>query len=163
MNKYKKQAILITLSFVAILLIFTSTWLEISEFQKDKFELNVEIVGYKYIATNLNPMDFDEEASIHLVKDELGYIDLIITTKFGMYEFEDIIIRGHLVMDKSGNYFSYTLDSPREGFFMNLYFFPNQIELDLAFDGGNGQLFYRGFLKEGYTTISPLYFPQKLN
>lgn len=156
MNKRKKQAFLITLSFVAILLIFTSTWLEISEFQKDKFELKVEIVGYKFIAANPNHiMDFDEEASIHLVQDELGYIDLIITTKFGTYEFEDVIIRGHLVMKKSGNYFSYNLNSTREGFFMNLYFFPNQIELYLAFDGGNSQLFYHGFLKEGYTTISP--------
>ncbi len=158
MNKSKKQVILITLSFVASLLIFTSAWLEISEFQKDKFELKVKIVGYKFIEANPNHIiDLDEEASIHLVKDELGYIDLIITTKFGTYEFEDVIIRGHLVINKSGNYFSYNLDSPREGFFMNLLFFPNQIELHVAFDGGNGQFFYRGLLKEGYTTIAPLF------
>jgi len=29
--------------------------------------------------------------------------------------------------------------------------------LNLAFDGGNGQLIYHGFLKEGYTTIPPLF------
>ena len=158
MNKSKKQVILITLSFVASLLIFTSAWLEISEFQKDKFELKVKIAGYKFIAANPNHIiDIDEKASIHLVKDELGYIDIIITTKFGTYEFEDVIIRGQLVKKKSGNYFTYTINSPREGFFMGLYFFPNQIELNLAFDGGNGQLFYHGFLKEGYTTIAPLF------
>lgn len=186
MNKYRKQIILFVFSTVALLWIFSSgvislhsfnnydinlrtkiseneallheTWLEISESQGDKFELNVEIVGYKLISTNINPMKFDEEASIYLIKDELGYIDLIISSKFGIYEYEDVIIRGHLVMDQSGNYFvSYNIDSPREGFFMDLLLFPDYIELNLAFDGGDGQLCYLGFLKEGYTTISPLY------
>jgi len=135
-----------------------SIWNAIEQSQLDRFELNVEIVGYRIISTDIDPIRYDENGHIFIVKDKDGLIDLFISLKFGEYQFDNIPIRGYLeIKPNYGYFFSYNIDDPKKGFFMDLLFFSDSIQLDLAFDGGGCQLCYNGIYNQGYNEISPLF------
>jgi hypothetical protein len=135
-----------------------SIWNSIEQSQLDTLELNIEISGYRVIATEINPIDFDENGQLFFVKNNKGFINLELTLKFGDYKFDNIPIRGHLVIDSNGNYFaSYNIDDPKKGFFMDLFIFSNSFQLDLAFVDGECQFCYDGIYNQGYDEITPLY------
>lgn len=135
-----------------------SIWNSIEQSQLDTLELNIEINGYRVIATEINPIDYDENGQLFFVKNNEGFINLELTLEFGDYEFDNIPVRGNLVIDSNGNYFvSYNIDDPKKGFFMDLFFFSNSIQLDFAFIDGESQFCYDGIYNRGYDEMTPLY------
>lgn len=134
-------------------------WYNTKQSQQENFELSFKITGYRIISTDTEPLEFDENGYMFLVKNRNSFIDIeIITSKFGDYCFEDIPIRGHLIIDTTGEYFfSYNLDKPKNGFFMDIYFLSNNIQLSLAFNIEGYQICYEGFYYQGYEEIIPLY------
>ncbi len=135
-----------------------SIWNSIEKSQLDTLELNIELSGYRVIPTEANPIDLDEKGQLFFVKNNEGFINLELTLGFGDYKFDNIPVRGNLVLESIDNYFvSYNLDVPKKGFFMDLFFFPNSIQLDLAFDDGEYQFCYYGIYNQGYKEITPLY------
>ena len=140
------------------MMIQLSIWDSIEQSQSDTFELNIEISGYRIIATEINPIEYDRNGQLFLTKNDKGFIDLELVLEFGSYKFDNIPIRGNLVIDSMGNYFiSYNLDDPKKGFFMDLFFLSSSIQIDLAFDGGDCQLCYEGIYNQGYEMIPPLF------
>ena len=135
-----------------------SIWNSIEKSQLDTLELNIEIDGYRVIPTEANPIDLDEKGQLFFVKNNEGFINLELTLGFGDYKFDNIPVRGNLVLESIDNYFvSYNLDDPKKGFFMDIFFFPNSIQLDLAFNDGEYQFCYNGIYNQGYNEITPLY------
>lgn len=135
-----------------------SIWNSIEQSQSDTFELNIEISGYRIIATEINPIEYDRNGQLFLTKNDNGFINLELILEFGSYKFDNVLIRGNLVIDSKGNYFiSYNLDDPKKGFFMDLFFLSSSIQIDLAFDGGDCQLCYEGIYNQGYEMIHPLF------
>jgi len=141
-------------------MVYQSIWDSIEQSQSDTFELNIEISGYRIIATEVNPIEYDENSQLFLSKNANDFINIELILEFGSYKFDNIPLRGNIVIDSKGNYFiSYNLDDPKKGFFMDLFFRSRSIQIDLAFDGGDSQLCYEGSYNQGYQTIPPL-FPQ---
>jgi len=133
-------------------------WDSVERYQSEKFELSVELSGYRIISTNTLPIEYEENGHLYLAKNKKSLIDIKISLKDRICIFEDIQVRGHVELDIENNYFfSYNLDDYEKGFFMDLLFLPNSIQIDLAFDGGDSQLCYEGIHDQGYSEITPLF------
>lgn len=136
----------------------SSIWNSIQESQSDTFELEVEIFGYRIISEAVIPIEYDQNGLLFLKKVKSGDFNILLSLEFGDFIFKDISIRGSIIFDSALNYILiYNFDVPKKGFFMNLLFFKNKIQIDIAFDGGACQLCYAGVFYKGYRDITPLY------
>lgn len=136
----------------------SSIWNSIKNSQDESFELDVEVFGYRLKSEALNPIEYDTKSLFHIEKGKSGEYNIEISLKFGLFSFEVNSVRGNLMLDSSLNYILvYSLDVPREGFFMNLFVFEDKMQLSLAFDGGNCQLCYDGVYFKGYKDITMIY------
>ncbi|MHA1648409.1 MAG: hypothetical protein ACTSVL_12640 [Promethearchaeota archaeon] len=66
-------------------------------------------------------------------------------------------------MDQDNHHmYTYDIEQPTSGFFMSMDIYSNITKIDLAFDGGDRQLCYKGYINRGYSSLN-LYFTRGLN
>lgn len=131
-----------------------SIWRLIEASQPDTLELDIDIFGYSIISTATDPIEYDENGQLLFKSQDFGTISIEICLDYGFFKFDNILSKGHLNFDSEGNYIiSYSFDDPMNGFFMDMYMYPNLIWVRLAFDGGINQLCYEGVYDLGYSRI----------
>ena len=116
-----------------------------------------EIFGYSLIADDPNPIDSDEFGQITLIQGENQKNSLNIELKLESrdYSFSDICVKGESYIDLYNNQiYTYNIENPRLGFFMDINIFPKLTKISLAFDGGDRQLCYEGLLNKGFSTYN---------
>jgi len=122
--------------------------------QFTEFSQEIPIFGYKLNCDDLNPIDRDENGLLIFFQYKFNYVDIILELECGDFSYKDLPIYGEILIYQ--NYkeeFCYYIKDPLRGFFMVLNISRYLTYIDLAFDGGNCQLCYNGFLQQGYDTI----------
>ncbi|MHA1602811.1 MAG: hypothetical protein ACTSXK_18070 [Promethearchaeota archaeon] len=132
---------------------------------------NFPIFGYSLQVEKLHPMDLDENGKIFLSqKKELNkfnlankdFLNISIQLKSGNYEFRNVHVNGSIFMDQDNHQmYTYDIEQSTSGFFMSMDIYSNITKIDLAFDGGDRQLCYKGYINRGYSSLN-LYFTRGL-
>ncbi len=126
------------------------------------FSQEFPLFGYKLIAEDKNPIDWDEEGLLTLTQNNFNFMDISLRLEAGEYNYKDMLIYGTLYTDLAGTQaFCYHLEDPLQGFFMEMDIFSEITYIDLAFDGGNCQLCYEGLISSGHSTFNA-YFNEKM-
>ncbi len=126
--------------------------LNIQEFKS--FSHNFSLFGYRLVAEDINPIDWDQAGLLTLSQNKLNFVDVSLNLKWGEYIYKNLPIYGKLIVDiKNNQEYCYHIEDPHRGFFMEMIISTNISYIDLAFDGGDCQLCYNGLLPQGYTTF----------
>ena len=95
------------------------------------FSFEFPIFGYKLIATDLNPIDKDENGILRITQNKLNFIDISIKIEAGHFSYKAILVIGKVLIDLKGELlYIYTIEDPLQGFFMELYISKQRSLLD---------------------------------
>jgi len=130
--------------------------IEVDNEDFEMFSYNFPIFGYKLIANDINPFDWDTIGVLTLSQNTLDYVNISLKLECRDYHYFDIPILGQLYIDRHQNrLFIYTIEDYHQGFFMEIVIMAQRTYINLAFDGEFCQLCYEGLVPEGYFTINP--------
>jgi len=124
---------------------------------RDFKSLGFDIFGYSLKVEALNPIDSDEFGEIIIFREEnkKNFLNIELKLESGDYSFSDIRVKGESYVDLDKNQlYRYNIENPILGFFMDIDIYPKITKISLAFDGGDQQLCYEGFINEGFSTYN---------
>lgn len=112
----------------------------------------IPLFGYKLITTDVNPFERDENASLKIYHKESGFVDIEIHTQFGKYSYEQVQVKEEVLCDLQQ--YRYEIRDPLNGFFMHINILSDITLINLAFDGGSGQIILDGVFPKGFVQFS---------
>ncbi len=115
----------------------------------------ISLFGYKLKAEDKNSIDRDETGLLTLNQKKFDFIDVFLKLESGEYEYKDVPIHGEIyIYSQETDIFSYDIEDPLRGFFMDMDITSDKTFINLAFDGGDCQLCYQGLSARGYSSIN---------
>ena len=128
----------------------------------DTFSQDFPIFGYRLRVEDAQPIIRDENGLLIIHQDKINVVDLTLKLKWKDFDFSNVPIYGVLYVNNNENKgFYYHIEDPLNGFFMTIVISAEMTYIDLAFDDGDSQYCYNGFILKGYMSFDP-YFNQQI-
>lgn len=126
----------------------------ISDFKSREESVNLtlqtQIFGYKLKATDDDPIVRDEYGVLEIKQIEKDVINILISTKFGVFRYYKLNIEEEILDKTYENLYRFEIEDIYLGFFMEFTITPMLAFIDIAFDNISDQFCYNGILNINY-------------